>query len=116
MSFLPRRSFALYLEDTKTSIDRIKGYADGLAFDDFTKDQRTIDAVVRNLEIIGEAARHIPDEVKAKYPGIPWRNIVGMRDKISHEYFGVDAEILWRTIGEDLPQFRRQIEDIAADR
>ena len=69
----------------------------------------TIDAVVRNLMIIGEAAKNIPEEIKSKNPKIAWSEAVGMRNKVTHEYFGVDEDILWKTIKEDLPVFKKQI-------
>lgn len=75
----------------------------------FFNDTKTIDAVVRNLSVIGEAVNNIPDEIKIKYQDIPWDEIIGMRNKVIHEYFGVDADILWETIKTDLPIFKKQI-------
>ena len=68
----------------------------------FRQDRRTVDAVVRNLEVIGEAARHVPEDVRQQYPDIPWADIIGMRSILIHEYFGVDFDILWSTIQNDL--------------
>lgn len=70
---------------------------------------KTIDAVVRNLSVMGEAVNNIPDEIKTKYTDIPWNEIIGMRNKIIHEYFGVDADILWETVKKDLPASKEQI-------
>ncbi len=85
-------------------------------YGEFIKDKRTRDAVVRNLEIIGEAAKNIPDEIKEKYPEINWKATSGMRDKLIHEYFGVSNLIVWETLTNDLPLFESQIEKIIKDR
>lgn len=109
---MSKRNTELYLEDIKTAIKTIGKYTRGLSFADFSRDPKTVDAVVRNLEIIGEAAQNLPKEFKGKHRNIPWRKAVGMRNKIIHEYFGVDREILWQTISEDIPKFQNQIKKI----
>lgn len=106
---MPKRRPKLYLEDIKDSIKKIEEYTKDLNFDEFIKDEKTIDAVVRNLTIIGEAARNIPEEIKSKNPDIAWNEAIGMRNKVTHEYFGIDEDILWKTIKEDLPIFKKQI-------
>ena len=102
----------LYLEDILTSIERIEEYVRGLSRQDFGMDQKTIDAVVRNLEIIGEAARNVPIEFTEKYPELPWSEMVSMRNKVIHEYSGIDVDILWQTIQEDLPELKRVVKGI----
>lgn len=104
------RNVNLYLEDMLAAMRKIFKYVKGQTFDSFGKDAKTIDAVVRNLEIIGEAANNIPIEFKKQNREIPWAQIVGMRNKVIHEYFGVDLEILWQTIQADLPELESQIE------
>lgn len=106
---MSKREPRLYLEDIKDSIEKIEKYIKDLSFDEFTRDDKTIDAIVRNLTIIGEAARNIPEELKLKNPDIAWSETIGMRNKITHEYFGVDEDILWKTIKEDLPTLKKQI-------
>ena len=106
---MSKRGVNLYLEDIKDSIRWIEKYVTGLSFDDFKKDRRTVDAVVRNLEIIGEAVSNIPEEIKRENPHVPWGEIIGMRNKIIHEYFGVDVEILWKTAKEDIPELKKGI-------
>ena len=106
---MSKRKPQLYLEDIKSSIEKIESYTNDLSFDEFSKDTMIIDAVVRNLTIIGEAARNIPEEIRLKYPEVAWSEAIGMRNKITHEYFGVDEDILWKTIKEDLPVFKKQI-------
>ncbi|MEK6646159.1 MAG: DUF86 domain-containing protein [Candidatus Firestonebacteria bacterium] len=106
---MSKRESRLYLEDIKDSIGKIERYIKDLSFDEFTEDDKTIDAIVRNLSIIGEAARNIPEDIKLKNPDIAWIEIIGMRNKITHEYFGIDEDILWKTIKEDLPILKNQI-------
>lgn len=106
---MPKRDIDLYLEDIKSSIGKIQSYTKDLSFNEFSQDGKTIDAVVRNLEIIGEAVRNIPAEIRIKYPKIPWKEITGTRDKVIHEYFGVDLEILWQTAKEDIPALKKQL-------
>lgn len=109
---MSRREPLLYLEDILTSIRKIEEYTKDLSQKDFSKDWKTIDAVIRNLEVIGEAARSMPEEITEKYPEIPWSSMVSTRNKVIHEYFGVDVEILWKTIREDLLSLKNQIEKV----
>ena len=78
----------------------------------FSNDRKTINAVVRSLEVVGEAAKNIPDGVKKKYPDIPWKKMAGMRDKLSHEYFGIDEGIVWKVATEELPPLKKFIQKI----
>lgn len=109
---MSKRSPKLYLDDIVNSIKNIEDYIKGMSFSEFTHDRKTIDAVVRNIEIIGQAARNIPQEVTAEYPALPWKEMVSMRNKVLHEYFGIDMEILWKTIKEDLPNLKEKIKAI----
>jgi len=81
-------------------------------FEDFARDRKTINAVIRSIEVIGEAAKHIPKSIRDKYSSIPWRKMAGMRDKLIHEYFGVDIKILWKTIKKDIPPLQPLIQNI----
>jgi len=100
---VPPRPWRQRIEDILGAIERIETYIRGMTFDSFSADQRTIDAVVRNLEIVGEASRHIPDEVVARYASLPWAEMRAMRNILSHAYFLVDIDIVWKTIRDDLP-------------
>ena len=109
---MSKREIDLYISDITESSKKIKKYIKGLTFADFKKDGKTLDAVIRNLEVIGEAAYNLPKEFKKKYPEIPWTDVSDMRNKLVHEYFGVDSEIIWKTINEDLPLLVKKIEKI----
>jgi len=107
---LPRRGWRLRVEDILDAIGRIERYVEGLTFEQFQSDEKTVDAVVRNLEVIGEAVRHLIATQESLPTGIPWTDIAGMRNILIHEYFGVDLNIIWHTIVEDLPVLRDQLD------
>jgi len=109
---MSKRKQDLYITDIVESAKKIFKYVNGLTFEEFKKDSRTFDAVIRNLEVMGEAAYNMPDVLKNQYPGIPWADISDMRNKLIHEYFGVDPSIIWKTIQEDLPVLVKRIEEI----
>jgi uncharacterized protein with HEPN domain len=109
---MSKRDAALYLEDISESIKRIENYVTGLTFEEFARDKKTIDAVVRNLSVIGEAVKSIPEEIKSKHSDIPWNEIIGMRNKVMHEYFSVAEDILWETIRKNLPSLKEKINQI----
>ena len=102
----------MYLDDIILSITRIEEYIDGLTFQEFKRDYKTVDAVIRNFEIIGEASRNLPEEFKDKHSEVPWSEMYLLRNKISHEYFGVDYEIIWDIAINYLPGNRIQIEEL----
>jgi len=103
---LPPREWRLRVEDILDAIARIQQYVEGLTFEQFQADQKTVDAVVRNLEIIGEAVRHLSASQEGLPGETPWTDIAGMRNVLIHEYFGVDLKIIWHTIVEVLPKLK----------
>jgi uncharacterized protein with HEPN domain len=111
---VPPRSWRIRIDDIVAAIETILQYTAGMDRAGFATDRRTVDAVVRNLIIIGEAAGHVPDDVVTAYPQIPWARMRGMRNLAVHEYFGVDADVLWDTVKgnlpEVLPELRRLLE------
>ena len=109
---MPKRGDQEYASDIAEAIRRIKFYAKGFTYRKFLANTKTQDAVVRNLEIIGEAAKNISDEFKKKHTNIGWKNIAGMRDKLIHEYFGVNWDIVWDVVKLNLPELERQIEQL----
>lgn len=106
------RTYQMFLEDMSQAMSRIGEYIYGLSFGEFKHDYKTVDAVIRNFEIIGEAARNLPVEIKEKYPEVPWSEMYLLRNKVSHEYFGVDYEIIWDVASNYLPENLLQIEEI----
>lgn len=94
------------------SIGYIERYIETLDFEEFKADRKTIDAVVRNFEIIGEASKFIPDDIKEKYHEVDWKGIIGLRNRIAHEYFGISTTIIWHIIKEELPTLKQQTEQI----
>jgi len=103
------RSIDLYLRDITDALRNIEQYTADYSFEDFERDQKTIDAVIRNFEIMGEAAREIAKSPESAAFAVPWRKIIEMRNKISHEYFGIDLEIIWETIQSDLPLVKKEL-------
>ena len=103
------RTYQMYIDDIIMAINRIFEYTESYDFIDFKRDYKTIDAVIRNFEIIGEATKNIPDEVKERYPDIPWKEMYSFRNRISHGYFGIDYEIIWDIIVNYLPFNKEQI-------
>ncbi|MEM2918889.1 MAG: DUF86 domain-containing protein [Candidatus Altiarchaeota archaeon] len=110
-----KRDYRHYILDILDSIKAIESFVEGYAFEDFAKDRKTVDAIIRNLEIIGEAAKNVPKDIKKKYGEIPWKEMAGMRDKLIHEYHGVDLEIIWKVVVERLPTIRPFFEKIAEE-
>jgi uncharacterized protein with HEPN domain len=102
----------IYIEHIRDSINRILEYSANLQLDDFLGQTLIQDAVIRNLEIIGEATKQLSGEFKDKYPDIEWRKIAGMRDKLIHDYIGVDIWAVWAVVEKVLPEFRLKIENI----
>ena len=101
-----------WLEDIAESCAKILRFISGTSYDEFVEDEKTYDAVVRNLEIIGEAAKNVPDDIRLKYRGIEWRKIAGLRDVIAHEYFGIDNDILWDIIQNKVEPLQKEVKRI----
>lgn len=104
-----RREYRDYLNDISEAITDVASFIEGMNYKEFLLDRKTFHAVVRSIEIIGEAAKQVPKSVRDKAPDIPWKEIVGMRNKIAHEYFGIDNKIVWDTAKRYLPKLRRQM-------
>lgn len=102
---MSKRAPQLLLEDILESSRKINAYTEGLSFEQFLADGKTIDAVIRNFEIIGEAASRLPEDIRDRYPGIDWTRIRGFRNRIVHDYIGIDYRIVWLIKETFLPQF-----------
>lgn len=107
---MSKRDNTLLLEDMHEAATKIKTYISGYSFSDFVNDEKTIDAVVRNLEIIGEASNRIESGFKFENPEIPWNQLRGLRNRIVHEYFGIDLDIVWTVIVDQLDDLLNWIE------
>ena len=109
MSKRKDREFPLDIRDAAL---RAQSYTEAMRFDDFVKDSKTQDAVVRNLEIIGEAVKNLSASLRNSNPDVPWKNISGMRDKIIHHYFGLNLEIIWAVVKKELPNLLERISQL----
>lgn len=108
----PGRQYLHYLEDILLSMKRISEYLQGLDVETFKEDYKTVDAVVRNFEIIGEASKNLPLELKEKYPNLPWDQMYRLRNRVSHDYFGVDYDTIWDIAINHIPGNMKEIEQI----
>ena len=108
------RDWVFRLQDILKAIEKIEVYIIDLTINQFKKNDLIIDAVIRNLEIIGEASKSIPTTIRKQYPVIPWDQMNGMRNILIHEYFGVDIDTVWHTVKRHLPELKKQLEGISA--
>ena len=107
--------FLDYVEDILKAMDDALTFVKDMNYDAFVKDRKTIYAVIRALEIIGEATKNIPSPIKTRYPEIPWKDMAGMRDKVIHAYFGVDLKRVWSTVNADIPTIKPYFEKLLRD-
>lgn len=107
-----KRDYSLFLKDIISAIDSIQLFVGGITLNDLTSDDKTSSAVIRKFEIIGEATKHIPAELKEKHPDIPWKTMAGMRDRLIHAYFGIDYKLVWNIIRDELPQLKNKLQAI----
>lgn len=112
---MPKRDPELLIEDMLGAIQKIGRYTAGMDQESFLQDEKTLDAVARNLEILGEAAKQLPEDFLAQYPNVPWRQIAGLRNRIIHEYFGLDLQLIWQVVHNDLPQLKTWLGSVADD-
>lgn len=105
-----QRDSRAHLEDMRDAIEKVERYTEGVTWESFIANQEKIDAVVRNLEIVGEASKQVPPEVREQYPAIEWQKIAGLRDILIHRYFGVDLEIVWDVVKNKLPGLKARID------
>ena len=97
------RDLRLYLRDIFTAMVAIQEFIEDMDFETFASDDKTASAVLRKLEIIGEATKNVPEEIRQEYPQVPWRQMAGMRDRLIHSYFGVDYSLVWETVKSQIP-------------
>jgi uncharacterized protein with HEPN domain len=104
-----RRDYILFIEDILTCIEKIERYTHNVSFEEFCGNDMAVDAVIRNFEIIGEAVKKIPEEIKNKYANVEWKEAAGFRDVLIHDYFGIDIEAVWDTVRNNIPPFKKEI-------
>ena len=102
----------VFIEHILESIKNIENFSQGISKNEFIKDKLRQNAIIRSIEIIGEAVKNLPSNFTKKYSNIPWKGIAGMRDKITHNYFGLDLDTIWDIIKEDIPKLEKQIKEI----
>lgn len=112
---MKERDDSVYLKHILDAIFRIEEYLSGVTHETFTKTPLLQDGVIRQIEIIGEATKSISSDMRNKYPNIPWKDIAGMRDKLIHDYFGVDINAVWSTTRKDIPTLKADVEQILKD-
>lgn len=110
-----QREHDLFLKDILAAIRKIENYADKLTYEEFLKDELRQDGVVKNLEVIGEAAKNIPQDIKNRKPEIEWKKIAGLRDILTHEYFGINFEIVWDVIMNKIPDLKKNVTDLISE-
>lgn len=110
-----KREIGDYVQDIINAMDKVLEFVIDISYDEFIHDDKTVFATVRALEIIGEGVKNIPDDIRRNYPEIPWKGMAGMRDKVIHEYFGVDLKLVWKTIDERIPEIRPLFDEVLRD-
>jgi uncharacterized protein with HEPN domain len=110
-----KRDYRDYRQDILEAIDESTEFTNDISFEKFVRDRRTVNAVVRSLEVMGEAAMRIPDHLRSRAHGVPWKYMAAMRNKLIHEYFGVDLSIVWTVIKTELPPLRSEIERLLTE-
>ena len=109
------RDYKVFLEDIQDAIVKVRGYTLNLGLKEFAKDQKTLDAVIRNLEVIGEAAKSVPEEIRSRHTQIDWRRVTAPRNILIHQYFAIDVEIIWDIVQNKLPDLHREIQQMLAE-
>jgi len=110
-----KREFLDYLDDIVDALNKVEDFTKDMKYEEFIEDDKTTFAVIRALEIIGEAVKKMPPSIKKQHPQIPWKDMAGMRDKLIHEYFGVKTKVVWETIKQDIPPLKPLFQRILAE-
>lgn len=109
------RNITLYIKDILQNMRDAEEFIRGMNYEQFAADKKTLNAVLRSIEVIGEATKHVPEELRAEYPAVPWKEMAGMRDKVIHAYFGVKVKTVWLVVQERIPSIKPTIEKVLRD-
>jgi uncharacterized protein with HEPN domain len=109
------RDVTLYLDDIIENINDAELFIKGMTYQEFMEDKRTVNAAIRSIEVIGEATKHVPQDIRNKRRDIPWKDMAGMRDKCIHGYLGIDYEVVWTSIKDELPEIRPKIKSLLVE-
>lgn len=109
------RTYVDHLEDILEAAEKAQAFTAGMSYEAFVEDDKTVFAVIRALEVIGEATKRLPDDLRDRHTQVPWSSMAGMRDKPIHDYVSVNEQIVWRTVKEELPTVRQQLEHLLDD-
>jgi len=112
---MPERDWTLFLKDIHTHSKKIRTYTKDLSMQEFFKDSKTYDAVMRNIQIIGEAIKLLPADVRKQHTNVDWKKAAGLRDMVVHEYFGINKDIIWDVIQNKIPELEREVKIILKD-
>lgn len=110
-----KRDYRLFVKDIICAMESIERFVEGMSLEELRQDDKTSSAVIRKFEIVGEATKLLPDELKERYPDIPWKGMAGMRDRLIHAYFGIDYRLVWDAIKTDIPGIKRKLQQILAE-
>jgi uncharacterized protein with HEPN domain len=112
---MKKRDYGSYLEDIIEHMNYAEEFIRDMTVDEFKSDKKTVLSVTKCIEVVGEATKHIPDQIRERYPEIPWRDMAGIRDRLVHGYFKVDLSIVWTTVTIEFPELRSMLENVLAD-
>lgn len=107
-----KRDYRLFVKDILDAMEKIEEFVSDMSYEEFINDDKTLSAVIRKFEIIGEATKNLPYEIKEKYPELPWKEMAGMRNRLIHAYFGIDTKLVWDTIHMQLPKIKPELKKI----